>query len=112
MPLALWAFSPANARSSTGIPWNRESWIGFPQMLTLSTWLRSTPRVLISLFSVSIRILWAISVPTLIQNVRWSMILAPGSGWHSVTAVERILPSFRSTAWALLPLVPISMDIP
>ena len=81
-------------------------------MLTLSTWLRSTPRVAISLFTVSIRILWAISVPTLMQNVRWSMMLAPGSGWHSVTEVEMILPVSSSIACPLVPLVPMSRDIP
>ena len=80
MFLALWAFSPANARSSTGIPWNSESWMGLPQMATFSTCFRSTPRFLMTLFTVSIRMSWASPLPTLMQKVRWSMMFAPGRG--------------------------------
>ena len=112
MPLALCAFSPAKARSSTGMPWKSESWMGLPQMLTLSMLFFSTPRAVMTLFTVSIRILCATSVPTLMQNVRWSIMFAPGNGWHSVTAVDRILPVSRSTACPLVPLVPMSRDIP
>ena len=49
-------------------------------MLTLSTCLRSIPMLAMTLLTVSIKILWAVSLPTLMQKVRWSMMFAPGIG--------------------------------
>ncbi len=112
IPLTLLAFSPAKARSSTGIPWKSESWMGFPHMLIFSILCLSMPRAFMTLFSVSMRIPCATSFPTFMQNVRWSMTLAPGRGWHSVVTVDIIFPSDRSTAWALDPLVPMSIATP